>query len=296
MIALKTLTVITTTYNRDYCLHQVYESLLRQTSNDFVWLVLDDGSTDKTKDLVDKWISENKMAIVYHYKPNGGMHTARNAAYELAETELNVIIDSDDWMADDAVETIVRFWQKHKREDIAGIISHNADPSGKQLGTPMPEGVSETTVTDFFGKLGGKGDKKLIYRSELTKKYPYPEFEGEKFFPASYKFRLLDQDYKMLVLDHVTCIVDYNDDSMTRDKFAQYRTSPKSFAYFRNEMMRISKSAKECCNLALHYVAESRFAKEKHFIKKAHRKGYVLLAYLPGTLLYFYLKKTKRKY
>lgn len=293
---MKTLTVITTTYNRDYCLHQVYDSLLRQTSDDFVWLVMDDGSSDRTKELVEGWIQENRITIEYYYKPNGGMHTARNAAYEKVHTELNVIIDSDDWLADDAVETIVSFWKKNAKPEIAGIISHNADPSGKRLGTPMPQNVSACTVTDFFGKFGGKGDKKLIYRSELTKRYPYPEFPGERFYPASYKFRMLDLEYQMLLLDHVICIVDYNDDSMTRDKFAQYRTSPRGFAHYRNEMMRISTSLKESANLALHYVAESRFAGEKHIIRKAHKKGIVLLAYLPGMALYFYLKKTKRKY
>lgn len=293
---MKTLTIITTTYNRDYCLHQVYDSLVRQTCDDFVWLIMDDGSSDGTKELVDRWIRENKIAIEYYYKPNGGMHTARNAAYEKVHTELNVIIDSDDWLADDAVEMIVSFWKAHSASDIAGIISQNADPSGKRLGSPMPEGVSSCTVTDFFGKLGGKGDKKLIYRSELTRRYPYPEFPEEKFYPASYKFRMLDQKYRMLLLDRVTCIVDYNDDSMTRDKFAQYRTSPRGFAHYRNEMMRISNSPKECMNLALHYVAESRFAGNKHFIRNANKKGYVFFAYLPGTILYFYLKKTKRKY
>lgn len=293
---MKTLTIITTTYNRAYCLHQVYESLLRQTNDDFIWLVLDDGSTDNTKELVDRWITEDRIRIHYHYKKNGGMHTARNAAYALVETEINVIIDSDDWMADDAVEKIVSFWKAHKKDSIAGIITHNADPSGKQIGTPMPFGVSECTVTDFFGKYGGKGDKKLIYRSDLSRLYPYPEFEGEKFYPASYKFRLLDQDYNMLLLDEVICIVDYNDDSMTRAKFAQYRTCSKGFAHFRNEMMRISHSMSECARLAIHYVAESRFSGNRNFIRSSYKKSYVFLMYIPGTLLYFYLKYTKRKY
>lgn len=293
---MKTLTVITTTYNRAHCLHQTYESLLRQSCNDFTWLIIDDGSSDNTKELVDRWRQDNKIEIAYYYKQNGGLHTARNMAYELVQTELNVMIDSDDWMADDGVEAIVTFWNTYKTEHIAGIISHNADPSMKRIGTPMPKNVSECTVTDFFGNLGGKGDKKLIYRSDLTKKYPYPEFEGETYFPASYKFRLLDQDYRMLIMDHVVGIVDYNDSSMTHNKYAQYRSSPRGFAFFRNEMMRLSKRKIECFRLALHYVAESHFAKERHFIKNAHRKGYVLLAYLPGTLLYYCLKKTKRKY
>ncbi len=293
---MKTLTVITTTYNRAHCLPRVYESLLRQTSNDFEWLIIDDGSTDKTKALVEHWKTENRIDIAYYYKQNGGMHTARNVGYELVQTELNVIIDSDDWLCDDAVETITNFWKQNKSPHLAGMICHNADASMKRIGSDMPKGIAECTVTDFFGKYGGTGDKKLVYRSELTKKYPYPIFEGEKFFPASYKFRLLDLEYKMLLSDQIVAVAEYGNDSMTYNKFEQYRTSPKGFAFYRNEMMRISKSTVECCRLAVHYVAESRLAKSRNFIAKAHRRMYVVLAYLPGTLVYFYLKHTKRKY
>ena len=93
---LKTLTVITTTYNRAYCLEQLYQSLISQQNNDFIWLVIDDGSTDNTKELIDKWQHEGLVEIEYYYKQNGGMHTARNLAYEKVHTELNTIIDSDE--------------------------------------------------------------------------------------------------------------------------------------------------------------------------------------------------------
>ena len=107
-----TLTIFTPTYNRAYTLHLCYESLKRQTSKDFVWLIVDDGSTDNTKEVVENWISENEVSIRYHYQDNQGMHGAHNTAYELIDTELNVCIDSDDYMPDDAVEKIVLFWNR----------------------------------------------------------------------------------------------------------------------------------------------------------------------------------------
>ena len=89
--------------------------LIRQTCKDFIWLIIDDGSTDNTKELVDSWIKENKIEIRYHWQENQGMHGAHNTAYELIDTELNVCIDSDDYMPDDAVEKIIsileRIWQ-----------------------------------------------------------------------------------------------------------------------------------------------------------------------------------------
>ena len=93
-----TLTVFTPSYNRAYTLNKCYESLKRQTSQDFIWLIIDDGSSDNTKELVDKWIKEDKINIKYIYQKNQGMHGAHNTAYENIDTELNVCIDSDDYI------------------------------------------------------------------------------------------------------------------------------------------------------------------------------------------------------
>ena len=133
-----TLTVFTPTYNRAYILGRCYESLKRQTCKDFVWLIIDDGSTDNTRELVDRWIQENKVPIKYHYQENQGMHGAHNTAYELIDTELNVCIDSDDYMADDAVEKIISFWRRHGNEKTAGIIALDSYTDGRIIGTLLP--------------------------------------------------------------------------------------------------------------------------------------------------------------
>ena len=293
---MKTLTVITTTYNRDYCLHQVYDSLLRQTSDDFKWLIIDDGSIDSTKELVYKWISENKINISYHYKENGGMHTARNLAYELVDTELNVIIDSDDWLTDDAVEIIVDFWRKNGSDKYYGIISHNIDLDGNLIGNSFPENKKSSTITKLFDKYHVKGDKKLILRSDLSKLFPYPEFENEKFYPASYKFRNLDLDYELLILQKAVCVVDCNDNSMTKNKYAQYKSSPISFLHYRNEIIRISKSPKKIVKEMIHYITESKIAEKEHMIKNSAKPMIAILCYPAGCIYYHYLNKTKKKY
>lgn len=293
---MKTLTVITTTYNRAYCLHQVYESLLRQTSGDFLWMIVDDGSTDNTREMVNRWIIENKIEVVYYYKENGGMHTARNYAYERVETELNVIIDSDDWMTNDAVEIILDCWKKNKSTKYYGIISHNVSIDGKMIGTGFPQGVPSSTLTELFGKYGVRGDKKLILRSDLSREYPYPEFPGEKFFPASYKYKYLDLQYQLLVLDAFTCVVDCNDNSMTRDKYAQYRSCPKGFAFYRNAIIKLSRNPLEIIKEMIHYIAEANYAGEKRIISHSCKKVYAILCYPVGMGYYWYLQHTKRKY
>lgn len=112
----KKITVFTPTYNRAYCLHKCYESMKRQTSKDFEWLIIDDGSSDGTDELVKGWMKEEKsFPIRYIYKKNGGMHTAYNVAYENIDTELAMNIDSDDYLTDTAIEDILNFWKKIKK-------------------------------------------------------------------------------------------------------------------------------------------------------------------------------------
>ena len=186
------LTIFTPTFNRAYTLHKCYESLLRQTCKNFIWLIIDDGSTDNTKELVNSWINENKINIRYYYQENKGMHGAHNTAYKLIDTEINTCIDSDDYMTDDAVEKINDFWEKNRNDELAGFVALDAYENGEIIGTKFPENLKSTTYFDIYNKYKVKGDKKFIYRSELTKLYPYPIFEGEKYVSLAYKYAKLD--------------------------------------------------------------------------------------------------------
>lgn len=293
---MKTLTVVTTTYNRAYCLGKLYESLIGQDSGDFIWMIADDGSDDGTRELAESWKRDGRIDIDYFYKPNGGMHTARNAAFARLTTELCVVIDSDDWMSEGAVSAIISFWRENGDENAAGIICQNEDPRGKIIGTGMPNNIKRCKYSDFITKYRSKDDKKLVYRSELIKLYPYPEFPGEKFYPASYKYIMLDGRYDMLLLDRVVCTVDYNPDSMTYDKFKQYKTCARGFAHYRNETAAVSKNTLYTARQMIHYIAECRFAGEKHPVRTAHRKLWAALCLLPGGALYYYLLKTERKH
>ena len=107
------LTVFTPAYNRAHTLPRTYESLCRQSCKDFVWLIVDDGSSDGTRALVEEWQTrDNGFPIRYIYKENGGMHTAHNVAYDNITTELNTCIDSDDALAEGAVEVILSLWER----------------------------------------------------------------------------------------------------------------------------------------------------------------------------------------
>ena len=290
-----TLTVFTPTYNRAYILQRCYESLVRQTSKDFIWLIIDDGSTDNTKSLVDQWIKEkNEFEIKYVYKENGGMHTGHNKAYELIDTELNVCIDSDDFMPNNAVELIIDFWSKYGSDRYSGIVSLDNDDKGNIIGTKLPNKKS-IKLCDFYD-MGGKGDKNLIYRTDIMKKYPpYPEFQGEKFVPLDYKYLLADQEYDLLILNEPTCTVEYMEDGSSRNMFRQYYKNPRGFSFMRKVHMIYDKKFINKFKSCIHYVSGSLIIKNRKFLVESPKKFMTLLAYPFGCILYLIILRKNRQ-
>lgn len=295
MNLLKSLTVFTPTYNRAYCLHVCYESLKSQTNKDFVWLIIDDGSTDNTEDLVNQWKKEGTLEIRYIKQENQGMHGAHNTAYEHIDTELNVCIDSDDYMPVDAVEKILSFWEENGNDQVSGIIGLDAFKNGEVIGTKIPENINQSTLFDLYNKFGVAGDKKLIYRSDLTKKYPYPVFENEKYVGLAYKYHKLDEEYPMLLINEVLCIVEYLPDGSSLNMLKQYRINPKGFAFYRKELMKLSFGSMNFkFRQAIHYVSSSLISKNKRFIIESPLKIVTVFAAPLGLLLYFLImSKTK---
>ena len=290
------LTIFTPAFNRAHTLPRTYKSLKNQDCKDFIWLIIDDGSKDNTKDLVNEWIrTETDFKIRYIYKENGGMHTAHNVAYRNVDTALNVCIDSDDEMAEGAVRKILQKWEDIRDQNYAGIIALDRDMNtGNVIGKGFPEGLKDTTVSGYYAA-GGSGDKKLIYRTDIIRQYPeYPVFEGEKYFSLAYKYRLIDQDYKLAVLDDVVCNVEYQTDGSSNTMIHQYYKNPKGFAYWRKIRMQYPDSCKRVFIDCIHYAAESRLAGNKHYILESPKKLMTILAVPAGILLEAYIKRNNR--
>lgn len=268
------LTVFTPAYNRARTLPRTYASLQRQSCKDFIWLIVDDGSSDNTAELVKSWKeNETNFEIRYISKKNGGMHTAHNTAYANIDTELNVCIDSDDELADGAVQKIKAKWEQVKDKNYAGIIGLDADMNTeKVIGKGFPDGMSETTLVGYYAG-GGFGDKKLVYRTEVINQYPeYPVFDGEKYVALAYKYRLIDQDYKLAVLNEILCNVEYLPDGSTGTMYSHYVKNPKGFAFWRKVCMQYPQSKKRMLVDCIHYVAESFLAGNRSFVKESPKK------------------------
>lgn len=286
----KLITVFTPTYNRIDCIHRCYESLQRQTSYNFEWLIIDDGSTDHTDELIRKWqTEETRFQIRYCYKENGGLHTGYNKAVELAQTELFVCIDSDDWMPDNAIEKIESIWSQIAHKGYAGIMGIDRYEDGRCVGGMFPEDVHEMFLYEKLTTYKIPGDKKMVHRTDLLKKVaPMPTFQGEKFFNPSYMMYLLDRFGKLYVTNECFCIVDYQPDGMSSNFYKQLRNSPRSFAETRKLYLSfpdITPAFK--LRHSIHYVSNCLTAKRLwQGIKESVFPGYTLLALLPGLALY----------
>ena len=286
-----TLTVFTPTYNRAYCLDQCYESLVRQTNKDFIWLIIDDGSSDNTKELVAGWENEKKINIHYHYQENQGMHGGHNTAYSLIKTELNVCIDSDDFMPDDAVAHIINFWNSiENKSEIAGFIGLDAYKDGKIIGGKFPDKIGLTTLEDIYFKHKVSGDKKMVLRTEIVKQYdPYPIFKDERFVPLGILYLLMGKDYKFYCLNEVLCIVEYMPDGSSKNIIKQYFRHPKGFQHARLVTMEHSKYPKVIAKNAVHYISHSIQLKDKNFLSKSPKPLLTLLSIPLGAALYGYV-------
>lgn len=232
----KTITVFTPTYNRAHTLERGYQALCRQTSKDFIWMIIDDGSTDNTKELVKGWLTrQNGFEIKYIYQKNGGLHMGYNTAIKYAETELMICVDSDDFLPDDAIERIIKFWRENGSDEYAGIIGLDYDLNDQIIGDPLPDQTSVNLIDLLIGKYHiDNGDRKNVVRTDLYKAVaPMKSFPGEKNFNPHYMHLKISEKYDFLVMNENLCYVEYQPTGMTASMLKQYRNSPRSFAEIR---------------------------------------------------------------
>lgn len=288
----KEITVFTPTYNRAHLLSRLYASLLRQSNQNFKWMIIDDGSIDNTKELVASFIKENKIEIRYLYKENGGLHTGYNTAIEHLDTELSVCIDSDDWMPDDAIERILVIWNKNKADDIAGLIGLDYTAEGDIIGDHLPDGKKINPV-DLLASKNNRGDKKYVVRTDLYKQVaPMPVFKGEKNFNPHYMILKLSAKYRFLAVDAPLCIVDYQSDGMTANQFKQYIDSPNSYSELRRVIMGLPNVPKKyMLKTVIHYCSSSLISKNRQYIKESPKKLLTIMCTPLGWMLTTYIRR-----
>lgn len=212
----KMITILTPTYNRANLLENCYKSLINQTNKEFKWLIIDDGSTDNTKEIVDTWIKESIIEIEYIYKNNEGKHTALNLGFEKVNTELTFIVDSDDVLTSDAIDTITYDWKIYNSSSISGLSYLRGFSKNDVIGDSFPNTYVEYNPIDIQFRNKISGDKAEVWRTDILKKYKFPVYEGEKFQGENYVWWQIALKYNMLYINKIIYITEYHVGGLTR--------------------------------------------------------------------------------
>ncbi|HIT71552.1 MAG TPA: glycosyltransferase family 2 protein [Candidatus Scatovivens faecipullorum] len=289
---MKKITIFTPTYNRAYILGQAYESLKRQTNKNFIWLIIDDGSTDATEKLVNNWKNEKIIEIDYIKKKNGGKHTAYNMALENVRTELILLcLDSDDYLVENAVERLLNEWEKNKNKRIKGIVALcdskdlNKAYCKKYIDKELKYcSLNQALVNEYF-------DSEAIFLvdSQYAQKFKYPEFNDEKFFTEAYILYQMTENF--FWLKESLCIREYRNDGLTKNIMKIFAENPKSWFLYNRLRLKVSK--KVHLKYAIYYIAFGLLAKEKEILKKSPKRIITFFVYPLGIIGYFYIKKNK---
>ena len=286
-------TVFTPTFNRKELLEKLYKSLQKQTFKDFEWLIVDDGSTDGTKEKVEEFLSEKKLEIKYYFKENGGKQRAYNFATEKANGELFICLDSDDEYVENGLEIILKYWKKYeKNSDIAGMGYLSTYPNREIIGSSFPEKEMISTQFEIYNKYGVKGDKGLMFRTEIIKKYKFPVFEDEKFITEAVVYNRICKKYKMVYVNEKIEIKEYQEDGLTAKYNNLLLRNPKGQALYHNEINSQKLTFKQkILNNAVYYkfckVAGYKFGK---IFQKSKNKLFLIFAIPVGEFMW---KKVK---
>lgn len=276
---MKKITIFTPTYNRAYILGEAYKSLLNQTCKEFIWLIVDDGSTDNTKEVVTKWIQENKIEIKYIYQKNAGKYRAVNTGIKNCNTELFSFLDSDDYYREKTIETFLEIWNLVKdNKKIAGIVGRRCDYSGNLIGSQEKYDSGELNFSTFTSLKRFFGDTCRMYKTAILKQNLYPKIE-EKFVPENLMFGKIDEKYNVYFLNEALSVSEYLSDGYTTSYKKLLRDNPKGYLLSLNQSIINEKRTIMKFKFMLSYIIWGKKHKYKNIYKDSNNKFLYILSY-----------------
>lgn len=288
--------VCTPTFNRAHTLRRVYDSLLAQTCKDFEWIVIDDGSSDKTRALVSEWQKEAWFPITYQYQANCGKHVSVNQAVAIAKGELFLIADSDDRFFPEAMEIFKEFWEQipvKRRLEFTGVTGLCANDDGEIVGNYFPSEVLDSTALETFYRLNIKGEKWGFNRVSVLQEFPFPEIEGVPFYPEGLVWHAIARRYKTRYINKPVRI--YSQDAgnqVSHEGISRKSWMCNAYAEFLNNdydflhvaPWRFFKTATQCVRFSFHN--NDGLCAQFRRIKRRRILGLMLIAVIPGYILY----------
>ncbi len=259
------ITVFTPLYNRAHLLSRIYESLCEQTYKDFEWIIVDDGSSDNSKEVVKHFKeSHPTFDIHYIYQTNGGKHRAINHGVEEAKGELFLILDSDDSLPNDSLETISHYYDQIKKDkSFGGVAGYMAHHNGLVIGHGFHFNTFDASPEDIQHKYKLKGDMAEVFKTSVLKEFPFPEIEGEKFCPEDLVWNRISKKYKLRYFNNVIYYRDYLDGGLTSKIIRIRMDSPIASTICYSELASSDVPLKIKIKSAINFW-RFRFCKSKH--------------------------------
>ena len=271
-------------------LQSLWDSLQKQTVKDFEWLVVDDGSTDGTKNLITQLQENSDFPIRYIYKSNGGKHTALNVGIQTICSELTFIVDSDDCVTDDAVESILKTHQKYRSQNnICGYAFLRAFPDGKVNGKKFD--VDEKIGSYIDVRVNGDdtgADKAEVFKTHCLKEFPFPEYPNEKFLGEDLVWVRMARKYQMVHINKAIYVGNYLEGGLTNNRRKHNIASPIGCMHRAEEFMESDLKTRYRIKGGLQYIVYGRFAGVKvvNLIRKSRHKILAALCIPGGLFLY----------
>jgi glycosyltransferase involved in cell wall biosynthesis len=236
-------TVMTPTFNRAHTLPRTYASLQEQTFRNFEWIVVDDGSTDHTPELIEEWRVRSVFPICYVRQENLGKHVAKNRAVAMARGRFFVGVDSDDWLLPTALHRLLEVWETipgERREHFLGVVGRSALPDGTKAGTDLPSHFLDSDEIELRWRFRITGDNAGMSRIEVLRAFPMPTFEGERFVTEAVVQNRIAQRYKTRYFDEVIAIRDYQEGGLTaQSRLIRMHSVSASLLYY-GELLAVS--------------------------------------------------------
>lgn len=288
------ITVFTPTYNRSELLKNLYVTLYNQTCKDFEWLIVDDGSYDNTKEVVEEFKKNSDFPIVYIWKNNGGKHTALNLAFKKARGDFFVCVDSDDYLLPDAIEIMCVLSKKIENTNLAGFVGMCQDRQGKIIGKAPIENIISNTI-DIRDVYGIQGEPE-IYKTSILRDKEFPVFKGERFITEAILFDEITQKNKLLYTNVVLMVKDFQKGGLTANEPKIRVKNPIGTLTYYRQRYNISKTIKGKIKALVNYerfLLHSNNSKNKVPLNINQKTlGYILL---PLAFIMYKIDKTKIK-
>lgn len=287
---MENITIFTPTFNRAYVLEKAYNSLLKQKNKNFIWMIVDDGSTDDTEQIVNSWKKQDKIKIEYYKIKNGGKANAYNYAIDKTKTDYFLFaLDSDDIIVDDGISILNEHINKYNDYNIIAFIN---DVSNKKNKSYNYDKLNDNSYFEALNEHYIDVETVNLFKTSYLKQYKFPVIEGEKFFTEAYIYYQMTCPVKWtrVILEKAT----YLNDGLTTNTAKLFVNHPKSWYLYNKLRLEKAKNTKYIIKYTIYLISFGLLSKSKHIISDSKYKLLTIALFPMGVIGKIYLNMKAR--